>query len=126
MHMEMLLPIWSMEIILNRLFNKYLTWEVVLGIRKRLPVLFVLHITIQNELWITYILYASFPDSFTIFELSSDADQVSYQGIPEMAQVAVPVAPTGINSATQTGSVPSAISGAPNSSPLNLFPQVFH
>lgn len=46
-----------------------------------------------------------------------------YSGIPETAQVAVPVPPIGINSATQTGSAPSAISGAPNSSPLNLFPQ---
>ena len=42
-----------------------------------------------------------------------------------MAEVAVPVAPTGTNSATQTGlDSDVAVSGAPNSSPLNLFPQV--
>ncbi|CAI9113820.1 OLC1v1014502C1 [Oldenlandia corymbosa var. corymbosa] len=41
-----------------------------------------------------------------------------YSGIPETAEVAVPVVQT-TNSATQTGPAP----GAPNSSPLNLFPQ---
>ncbi|KAL3512009.1 hypothetical protein ACH5RR_024726 [Cinchona calisaya] len=47
-----------------------------------------------------------------------------YSGIPEMAEIAVPVAQTGIDSGTQTGlGTSGAISGAPNSSPLNLFPQ---
>jgi hypothetical protein len=49
-----------------------------------------------------------------------------YQGIPEMTEVAVPVAPSGINSTTETVSAPVSLSGAPNSSPLNLFPQVFY
>ncbi|KAI5660368.1 hypothetical protein M9H77_29161 [Catharanthus roseus] len=46
-----------------------------------------------------------------------------YSGIPETAEVAVPVAPSGLNSATEAGSVPAGLSGVPNSSPLNLFPQ---
>ncbi|KAJ8536151.1 hypothetical protein K7X08_034552 [Anisodus acutangulus] len=43
-----------------------------------------------------------------------------YSGIPETAEVAVPVARGGVNSAAGTAA-PS--SGAPNSAPLNLFPQ---
>lgn len=47
-----------------------------------------------------------------------------YSEIPEMAEVAVPVAAGGANSAAQTGTDSvAAVSGAPNSSPLNLFPQ---
>ncbi|KAG5618753.1 hypothetical protein H5410_018577 [Solanum commersonii] len=46
------------------------------------------------------------------------------QGIPETAEVAVPVAQGGVNSAAALTAVPSApSSGAPNSAPLNLFPQ---
>lgn len=44
-----------------------------------------------------------------------------YQGIPESAEVAVPV-PT---NQAQPGASPTApFSGVPNSSPLNMFPQV--
>ncbi|KAL3343397.1 hypothetical protein AABB24_027099 [Solanum stoloniferum] len=43
-----------------------------------------------------------------------------YSGIPETAEVAVPVARGGVNSAAAP-TAPS--SGAPNSAPLNLFPQ---
>lgn len=46
-----------------------------------------------------------------------------YQGIPESTEVAVPLAQPSVDSVVATG--PPA-SGAPNSSPLNLFPQVFH
>lgn len=49
------------------------------------------------------------------------------QGIPETAEVAVPVARGGVNPAAGTTAAPTApSSGAPNSAPLNLFPQVFH
>lgn len=45
----------------------------------------------------------------------------TYQGIPESAEVAVPLP---INQA-QAGASPAApFSGVPNSSPLNMFPQV--
>lgn len=51
---------------------------------------------------------------------------VFIQGIPETAEVAVPVARGGVNSAPATTAAPTApSSGAPNSAPLNLFPQVF-
>ena len=47
------------------------------------------------------------------------------QGIPETAEVAVPVARFPAGQATETGADPIApVSGAPNSSPLNMFPQV--
>lgn len=47
-----------------------------------------------------------------------------YSGIPETAEVAVPVARGGVNSAAAPTAVPTApSSGAPNSAPLNLFPQ---
>ncbi|XP_009797065.1 ubiquitin receptor RAD23b isoform X2 [Nicotiana tabacum] len=47
-----------------------------------------------------------------------------YSGIPETAEVAIPVASSGGNSAIGTTTVPAApVSGAPNSAPLNLFPQ---
>ncbi|KAL7162065.1 hypothetical protein ACSBR2_042524 [Camellia fascicularis] len=51
-----------------------------------------------------------------------------YSGIPEAAEVAVPVAHLPANQATSEGAETRAaaaapISGAPNSSPLNLFPQ---
>lgn len=47
------------------------------------------------------------------------------QGIPEAAEVAVPVARFPASQAAETGvntAVPT--SGAPNSAPLNMFPQV--
>ncbi|XP_060205310.1 ubiquitin receptor RAD23b isoform X1 [Lycium barbarum] len=47
-----------------------------------------------------------------------------YSGIPETAEVAAPVARGGVNSAAGTTAPPTApSSGAPNSAPLNLFPQ---
>ncbi|XP_057966898.1 ubiquitin receptor RAD23b-like isoform X2 [Malania oleifera] len=54
-----------------------------------------------------------------------------YSGIPEAAEVSVPVArfpanqgTAGVNPATETGAAAAApVSGAPNSSPLNMFPQ---
>ncbi|PPR92587.1 hypothetical protein GOBAR_AA28090 [Gossypium barbadense] len=47
-----------------------------------------------------------------------------YSGIPESAEVAVPVAHFSISQTTETGAAPAApVSGAPNSSPLNMFPQ---
>lgn len=48
------------------------------------------------------------------------------QGIPETAEVAVPVAHfPAASQPTETGAAPAApVSGGPNSSPLNMFPQV--
>ncbi|KAJ7952016.1 ubiquitin receptor RAD23b-like [Quillaja saponaria] len=47
-----------------------------------------------------------------------------YSGIPEAAEVAIPVARFPASQATETGAAtPGAVSGAPNSSPLNMFPQ---
>lgn len=46
------------------------------------------------------------------------------QGIPEAAEVAVPVAHIPASQATETGAAAAPVSGAPNSSPLNMFPQV--
>ncbi|KAK1575729.1 hypothetical protein Q3G72_007868 [Acer saccharum] len=47
-----------------------------------------------------------------------------YSGIPVTAEVAVPVARFPANQATETGATGAApVSGAPNSSPLNMFPQ---
>jgi UV excision repair protein RAD23 len=49
------------------------------------------------------------------------------QGIPETAEVAVPVARFPADQATETGAAPAAPApafGAPNSSPLNMFPEV--
>lgn len=47
------------------------------------------------------------------------------QGIPEMAEVAVPVARFPESQATEIGAAGAPpVSGAPNSSPLNMFPQV--
>ena len=47
------------------------------------------------------------------------------QGIPESAEVAVPVVRFPTSQTTETGAAPVApVSGAPNSSPLNMFPQV--
>ncbi|KAK5792418.1 Putative DNA repair RAD23-1 -like protein [Gossypium arboreum] len=47
-----------------------------------------------------------------------------YSGIPESAEVAVPVAHFSTSQTTETGAAPAApVSGAPNSSPLNMFPQ---
>ncbi|KAJ7962721.1 ubiquitin receptor RAD23b-like [Quillaja saponaria] len=47
-----------------------------------------------------------------------------YSGIPEATEVAVPVAHYPGSQATETGAAaPGAVSGAPNSSPLNMFPQ---
>lgn len=47
------------------------------------------------------------------------------QGIPEAAEVAVPAANYPSSQTTETGGVTAgAVPGAPNSSPLNMFPQV--
>ena len=47
------------------------------------------------------------------------------QGIPESAEVAVPVGRFGSGPATETeASLPAPASGAPNTAPLNMFPQV--
>uniref|UniRef100_A0A803QNE3 Ubiquitin receptor RAD23 n=1 Tax=Cannabis sativa TaxID=3483 RepID=A0A803QNE3_CANSA len=46
-----------------------------------------------------------------------------YSGIPEAAEVAVPAAHFPANQATETGGTTAPVSGAPNSSPLNMFPQ---
>lgn len=47
-----------------------------------------------------------------------------YSGIPESAEVAVPVAHFPTDQTTETGAAPVApVSGGPNSSPLNMFPQ---
>lgn len=46
------------------------------------------------------------------------------QGIPEAAEVAVPVPRFPASPATETGTATAPVSGAPNSSPLNMFPQV--
>ncbi|XP_039041174.1 ubiquitin receptor RAD23b-like isoform X2 [Hibiscus syriacus] len=47
-----------------------------------------------------------------------------YSGIPQSAEVAVPVANFSTSQTTETGAAPVApVSGAPNSSPLNMFPQ---
>ncbi|KAK2651740.1 hypothetical protein Ddye_011596 [Dipteronia dyeriana] len=47
-----------------------------------------------------------------------------YTGIPVTTEVAVPVAPFPVSQATETGATGAApVSGAPNSSPLNMFPQ---
>ncbi|TYI23478.1 hypothetical protein ES332_A06G168200v1 [Gossypium tomentosum] len=55
---------------------------------------------------------------------SGSAGASSAQGIPESAEVAVSVAHFPTNQTTETGAAPIApVSGAPNSSPLNMFPQ---
>ncbi|KAB2065271.1 hypothetical protein ES319_A09G079700v1 [Gossypium barbadense] len=47
-----------------------------------------------------------------------------YSGIPELAEVAVPVPHFPSSQTTESGAAPVApVSGAPNSSPLNMFPQ---
>lgn len=48
------------------------------------------------------------------------------QGIPEAAEVAVPVAHFAASQAAEAGANTAAApaSGAPNSAPLNMFPQV--
>ena len=47
------------------------------------------------------------------------------QGIPESAEVAMPVAHFPTSQTTKSGAAPVApVSGTPNSSPLNMFPQV--
>lgn len=100
------------------------------GIRKLLHGHFELLTTIQSELWITYILYV-LNFKVAIFYWTSPFDAIFFfQGIPETAEVAVPVAQFPANLAnsgdnTGTGAVGSgSVSGVPNSSPLNLFPQV--
>lgn len=48
-----------------------------------------------------------------------------FQGIPESAEIAVPGAHYPASQANEAGAAPPApASGAPNTSPLNLFPQV--
>ncbi|KAF7814585.1 ubiquitin receptor RAD23b-like [Senna tora] len=50
-----------------------------------------------------------------------------YSGIPEAAEVAIPVAHYPASQTTETGGATAgAVSGAPNSSPLNMFPQLKH
>ncbi|KAE8674193.1 Ubiquitin receptor RAD23c [Hibiscus syriacus] len=47
-----------------------------------------------------------------------------YSGIPQSAEVAVPVANFSTSQANETGAAPAdPVSGAPNSAPLNMFPQ---
>lgn len=49
-----------------------------------------------------------------------------YSGIPQTAEIAEPVPQFPANQAnagTESGTAPAAVSGAPNSSPLNMFPQ---
>ncbi|XP_062155777.1 ubiquitin receptor RAD23b-like [Alnus glutinosa] len=46
-----------------------------------------------------------------------------YSGIPEAAEVAVPVPRFPASQAAETGAATAPVSGAPNSSPLNMFPQ---
>lgn len=46
------------------------------------------------------------------------------QGIPEATEVAVPVAHFPASQTTETGGTTAPVSGAPNSAPLNMFPQV--
>ncbi|XP_062112872.1 ubiquitin receptor RAD23b-like isoform X2 [Humulus lupulus] len=46
-----------------------------------------------------------------------------YSGIPEATEVAVPVAHFPASQATETGGATAPVSGAPNSAPLNMFPQ---
>ncbi|GMI93634.1 Arabidopsis thaliana aldehyde oxidase 1, RADIATION SENSITIVE23B [Hibiscus trionum] len=47
-----------------------------------------------------------------------------YSGIPQSAEVAVPVANFSTSQTTETDAAPAApVSGGPNSSPLNMFPQ---
>ncbi|KAF3968910.1 hypothetical protein CMV_007249 [Castanea mollissima] len=46
-----------------------------------------------------------------------------YSGIPETTEVAVPVTQIPESLATETGGAAAPVSGAPNSSPLNMFPQ---
>jgi len=47
------------------------------------------------------------------------------QGIPEAAEIAVPAAPYPNSQTTETGGVTAGtVPGVPNSSPLNMFPQV--
>lgn len=49
---------------------------------------------------------------------------IDLQGIPEAAEVAVPVPRFPASQAAETGAATAPVSGAPNSSPLNMFPQV--
>ena len=66
-----------------------------------------------------------------LFAFSHSHHSIS-QGIPETAEVAVPVAhfpanqaTSGVSPITEASAAGAApVSGAPNSSPLNLFPQV--
>ncbi|KAF5727852.1 putative DNA repair RAD23-1 -like protein [Tripterygium wilfordii] len=47
-----------------------------------------------------------------------------YSGIPETAEVAVPVGHNPVSQVTETGATPaSSVSQAPNTSPFNMFPQ---
>ena len=47
------------------------------------------------------------------------------QGIPEAAEISVPVAHHPASQTTETGGATAgSVSGGPNSSPLNMFPQV--
>ena len=47
------------------------------------------------------------------------------QGIPEATEISVPVAHHPASQTTETGGATTgSVSGGPNSSPLNMFPQV--
>lgn len=46
-----------------------------------------------------------------------------FQGIPEATEVAVPVPRFPASQAPETGATAAPVSGAPNSAPLNMFPQ---
>lgn len=56
-----------------------------------------------------------------------DVNNIAVQGIPEATEVAEPVAQFPASQATERGAATAgATLGAPNSSPLNMFPQVKH
>lgn len=104
------------------------------GTKRQLHVHFELLITILKELLITYIPYIPGLPHFkrwkactSLFLFCALIGILFIQGIPETAEVAVPVARGGVSSAAAPPAAPTApSSGAPNSAPLNLFPQVFH
>lgn len=121
---------------------------VAAGKEKLLSVHFELLTTTQSELWIIYIRYVlklfnailecsgTVPKFCKIQYLRNLDNNLAFalilfyfQGIPEAAEVAVPVAHLPANQTAsggvETGAAAGApVSGVPNSSPLNLFPQV--
>lgn len=107
---------------------------VAAGTKRQLLVHFELLITILKELLITYIQYVlgllhfkRWKGCTNLFVFCALTGAFFLQGIPETAEVSVPVARGGVNSAAVPTAAPIApSSGAPNSAPLNLFPQVFY